>query len=186
MSTKIKFKETFEIPEGIQVELESHTLKVKGEKGELQKQIIIPKVLIKKEDKIISFTSKYDTKKEKRLVNTFKAHINNMVKGVTEGYSYKLKICSGHFPITVELKDKQLIIKNFFGEKKPRTANILEGVEVKINGDEIVVEGTDKELTGQTAANIERSTEIKNRDRVLEFKKERLTSPLISGIVNST
>ena len=165
MSTNTKLKDKLEVPEKIQVELENHIIKIKGEKGELQRQIIIPNVLVKKEEKTLLFTSKYNTKKEKRMVNTFKAHINNMIKGVTEGFTYKLKVCSGHFPINIEIKDKQLIIKNFFGEKKARSANILEGVDVKINGDEITVEGIDKELTGQTAANLERATDIKNRDK---------------------
>ena len=165
MSTKKLFKDSLEIPEKVQVELDVHTLKVKGEKGELQRKVMLPNINVKLEDKNIIFTSKYTTKNEKRIVNTYKAHINNMFNGVTEGYKYTLKICSGHFPMTVEVQNKELIIKNFFGEKVARKAKILDNVEVKVSGDEILVEGIDKEAAGQTAANMERATKIKNRDK---------------------
>jgi len=165
MSTKKLYKDKLEIPKNVQVELDYNVIKVKGEKGEIQKKLNLPKIKIEKQDNIISFTSKYTSKREKRMVNTNKAHIKNMFKGVTEGFSYKLKICSGHFPMTVELKDKEIIIKNFFGEKVPRKSKILDDVKVTINGDEILVEGIDKEKTGQTATNLERATKIKNRDK---------------------
>ena len=165
MSTKKIYKDSIGIPEKIQAELENHTLKIKGEKGELQRQLIIPKVIVKKEDKIIIFTSKYASKRQKRIINTFKSHIKNMFVGVIKGFAYKLKICSGHFPMVVEVKNRELIVKNFYGEKIPRKAKILGDVKVTINGDEILVEGIDKELTGQTAANIERATLITKRDK---------------------
>lgn len=165
MSTKKLFKDSLEIPEKVQVELDVHTLKVKGEKGEVQRKVVLPNINVKLEDKTIIFTSKYTTKNEKRIVNTYKAHIKNMFKGVTEGYRYLLKICSGHFPMTVEIQNKELIVKNFFGEKVARKAKILDNVEVKINREEVTVEGIDKEATGQTAANIERATKIRNRDK---------------------
>jgi large subunit ribosomal protein L6 len=57
-------------------------------------------------------------------------------------------------------------VNNYFGERVPRAAKILNGVNVKVsNKTEITVSGIDKEAVGQTAANIERCTTIKNRDR---------------------
>ena len=50
------------------------------------------------------------------------------------------------------------------GEKKPRVAKILDGVSVEIKGDLILVKGIDKEKVGQTVANIELATRVKNRD----------------------
>ena len=52
----------------------------------------------------------------------------------------------------------KFVVKNFIGEKVPRTVSINEGVSVKIEGTEIVVEGFDKEKTGQMAASIEQMT----------------------------
>jgi large subunit ribosomal protein L6 len=89
-----------------------------------------------------------------------------MVKGVTEGFTYNLKAFYSHFPMTLSVQNSTFTVNNYFGEKVPRTADILEGVNVKIeNKVEIVVSGIDKENVGQTAANIERCTTVKNRDR---------------------
>ena len=92
--------------------------------------------------------------------------LNNMVKGVTDGFTYTLKALYSHFPMTLAVQGNQLIVNNYFGERVPRSANILAGVDVKVqNKTEIVVSGIDKEAVGQTAANIERSTTVKKRDR---------------------
>ena len=92
--------------------------------------------------------------------------MNNMVKGVTEGFTYTLKALYSHFPMTLAVKGNELVVNNYFGERVPRSAKILNGVEVKIqNKTEVIVSGIDKEAVGQTAANIERSTTVKKRDR---------------------
>ncbi len=78
---------------------------------------------------------------------------------------YQLKICFSHFPITVDIKDKEVSIKNFLGEKIPRTTKILEGVDVEIDGQIIKVTSVDKELAGQVAANFESVTKIRKKDR---------------------
>ena len=104
--------------------------------------------------------------KEKALAGTWNAHLKNMVKGVTDGFTYTLKVLYSHFPMTAEVKGREFVVNNYFGEKVPRRADILEGVEVKVqNKTEIIVSGNNKEKVGQTAANIERCTTIKNRDR---------------------
>jgi large subunit ribosomal protein L6 len=96
---------------------------------------------------------------------TFKSHLNNLIKGVLNSYTYTLKICSGHFPMNVSVSNNKVIIKNFFAEKIPREAKILPNVEVKINGDIVTVKSVDKDLAGQTAGNIEQACRIVNRDR---------------------
>ena len=75
------------------------------------------------------------------IYGTFKAHIKNMIKGITEGHIYKLKVCSGHFPMNVSVNKDKLIVNNFLGEKTPRELNLKEGVAVKLEGDIILVAG---------------------------------------------
>lgn len=104
-------------------------------------------------------------KKEKKIINTTASHIKNMIKGVQEGFEYKLKICISHFPISVEIEKGEAIIKNFLGEKIPRKVKIPPNADVKVERDIITVSSSDKEAAGQAAANLERSTKIKNRDR---------------------
>ena len=92
--------------------------------------------------------------------------MNNMVKGVTEGFTYHLKAFYSHFPMTLAVQGQTFVVNNYFGERVPRRSDILPGVEVKVsNKVEVTVSGIDKENVGQTAANIERSTTVKNRDR---------------------
>ena len=159
-----KLTKEIEIPEKVEVVIDE-TITIKGEKGENRKRLFYPTVKIsKKDNKIVIEPIKF-TKREKKIINTYIAHLNNMIKGVQELYTYKVKICSSHFPMSVSVSGNELVVKNFYGEKVPRRAKIVEGVDVKINGEEIVITGTNKESVGQTAANMEKSTRITNRDR---------------------
>ncbi len=159
------------IPEGVDVELEflgkleGYRIKVRGPKGEVERVLGYPGVEIKKEGDEIVIRSESDKRRYKALVGTYAGHIENMFRGVTEGFKYKLKIVYAHFPIQVEVRDGYVYIKNFLGEKAPRIAKILEGVEVSVKGDTIEVSGIDIEKVGQTAANIEQATRIRRLDR---------------------
>ncbi|MBI2666293.1 50S ribosomal protein L6 [Candidatus Woesearchaeota archaeon] len=98
------------------------------------------------------------------MMSTFAAHMKNSIKGTQEQYEYKLKICSGHFPMNISVSGREFVIKNFLGETVPRKITLLQGADVKINGTEIVVKSADKEIAGQTAASIEQLCRITNRD----------------------
>ena len=119
----------------------------------------MPGVVVSVENNQVVFTAvKKFTLRHKRLINTYKAHLKNIFKGVTAGHSYVLKICSGHFPMNVALKGKNLEVKNLFGETIPRVLEIPEGAQVKVEGDKINVTGIDKELVSRCAAGIEQLT----------------------------
>ena len=162
---KLNITDKLIIPEGAKVTIEGALIKVEGPEGKMERRMSHPMIKITQKDNKIEFNLKNGTKREKMMLKTFKAHLKNMVNGVSEKYTYKLSICSGHFPMTVSKEGNGLIIKNFLGEKVPRTAKIIEGVDVEINGQEIIVSCSDKEKAGQTAANIERSTRLTNKDR---------------------
>ncbi|MBU1199051.1 MAG: 50S ribosomal protein L6 [Nanoarchaeota archaeon] len=151
-------REEIEIPEGITVNVEKGLFSVKGEKGEIKRSLHNPNISSKVESNNIVFESKGASKREKKLIKSFAAHLRNMFNGVKEGHVYKLKICSGHFPMSVAVKGKLFEIKNFVGENVPRTIPIPEGVSIQIEGQEVIVEGVEKEITGQTAALIEKKT----------------------------
>jgi len=87
-----------------------------------------------------------------------------MCIGVTEGYSYKMKVVYSHFPIQLKITGTKLEINNFLGEKNPRFARIEEGVKVTLGNDELSIVGIDRERVGTTAASIERATKIRYRD----------------------
>ena len=167
MSTKEKprIMEEIGLPKNISVELENGTLKFLGPMGNNKREFNDPKVIIKKDSGKLILTARQQNRNSKRILKTFKAHINNIIKGLIKPYIYKLKICSGHFPMSVSVSGDKVVIKNFFAEKIPREARILKNVDVKINSDIITVAGADKELVGQTAANIEQACRITNKDR---------------------
>jgi large subunit ribosomal protein L6 len=160
-----KMHEELEIPNKIEFHVNKGIVKIKGPKGEVEKNLLSKTVDIKKEENKIIIVAENATKREKTLIGTFKAHLKNMIKGVTHGYTCRLKICSGHFPMNVSISNNELIIKNFLGEKVPRTVKLSKDVQVKIDGQEITVTGIDKEKVGQNAANIEQLCRVTNRDR---------------------
>ncbi len=153
------------IPEKITVTNDHGVFKVKGSKGEVSRAFIFPKIAISVQDNKIVFTAKKPTKREKAAIYSTEAHLKNMFHGVTNGVTYKLKICSGHFPMKVTLKNGILEVKNYMGETVPRTLKIKPGVEVKIAEPEITVTGIDKELTSQVAAAIEQIARRADFDR---------------------
>ncbi len=163
--TKLNILDKIEIPTGIDITIDETFILVKGPKGEIKRRSFYPGLKISKENSTLSFEIKNSSKREKMMMKTLEAHVKNMIKGVNEVFVYKLKICSGHFPMTVNQEGNRIIIKNFLGEREPRISKILESVEVKIEKDIIELSSPNKESVGQTAANLESATRIKNRDR---------------------
>ncbi|MDP4012774.1 MAG: 50S ribosomal protein L6 [Candidatus Nanoarchaeia archaeon] len=153
------------LPQGVEAQVDGKTVKVKGPKGEVTKTLLSKTVAFEKVDNKILLKSEDSAKNFKRIVNTFRSHINGMVEGVTKGFVYKLKVCSGHFPMTIKIEKDKILINNFLGEKIPRVSKILEGAKVTQNGDVIIVEGIDLANVSQTAANLEIAVRIRNRDR---------------------
>ena len=160
---KQDLEEKIEIPDGIQV-TDGGEIVVKGPKGELKRKFTFPGVSIKVQGKDIIISAKATTKREKKIIYTYKAHINNMLKGVQEAWIYRMKICASHFPMNVSVSGQDFIVKNFLGEKVPRMLKIKQGVTVKVDGKDVVIESIDKELAGNTASEIELLTVIRGRD----------------------
>jgi len=108
------------------------------------------------------FTGK---KKDVISANTVSSIVRAMVHGVTKGYEYKMKVVFAHFPVTVKIKDDNVVVENFMGERSPRLAKILPGCKVSTEGDDITIKGASLEQIGQTAANVELATRIKRKDQ---------------------
>ena len=155
------------IPEGVTASLsEDGVVSIQGPKGSLSRQFTNSNLDLFQEGGALIVRTDMPRRKMKALAGTWNAHLNNMVKGVTDGFTYSLKAVYSHFPKTLSVKGNIFVVNNYFGEKVPRNADILEGVDVKVNNKvEVVVSGINKENVGQTAANIERCVTVKNRDR---------------------
>jgi large subunit ribosomal protein L6 len=158
-------KEEIKIPEGIQITVEGKTVHVKGQKGSISKILFYPNIALAVQGNVVQIScAQAPRRKEKALIGTYKAHIRNMIKGVTTGYECKMKTVFSHFPIKTSVEGNQLLIQNFLGERFPRKAQILENVKIDIKGEILTLTSNDKDKVGQTAANIERATKVKNRD----------------------
>ena len=161
-----RVEHTVEIPEGVTASIDGDMVTITGPKGSGSRDFVSARHDIFQEGGALIVRVDIPRRKERALAGTWNAHLNNMVKGVTDGFTYTLKALYSHFPMTLAVKGNQLIVNNYFGERVPRSAAILNGVEVKVqNKTEVVVSGIDKEAVGQTAAIIERSTTGKKRDR---------------------
>ncbi|HKZ33995.1 MAG TPA: 50S ribosomal protein L6 [Candidatus Nanoarchaeia archaeon] len=154
-----------EIPQGIEAEVEGNMLKVKGSEGEISKKFNIKNLEFGIKDGKIIVGNKKSTKKEKKMMNTVAAHIKNMIRGVQGKFEYELVAVFSHFPISVEVKGHEVLIKNFLGEKIPRKTSVPAGVEIEVKGNLIKIRSADRELAGQAAANLETATRIRSRDR---------------------
>ncbi len=163
MALAVVMREEIPIPEGIEVTVDD-MVTVKGSQGELKRKFKHHNVKISQEDGLVVLEVRFPKKKDKAMLGTIKAHIANMMEGLTQGFTYRMKIVYAHFPMTVKLTDGKVIIENFLGERYPRTAKILGKTKVTVKGDEVLVEGINKEEVGQTMANIEQATKIKGKD----------------------
>jgi large subunit ribosomal protein L6 len=157
-------KRTVTIPEGVSVSKEGTILKVKGQMGQLERDVWYPGVDVTVDGEHLIISTESRKKQVTAMVGTLAAHGTNMCKGVMSGYEYTMKVVYSHFPIQLKLQGEKLEIVNFLGEKNPRHAKILPGIKVKVGTDQVTVSGLNKELVGSTAANIERATRIRDRD----------------------
>jgi large subunit ribosomal protein L6 len=161
-----EIKKTVAIPDDVAVSIDGRMVTVSGPKGEVARELWYPHITIQQIEGVISVDvdAAMIRKKQKAMVGTLASHIKNMIDGVAHGYRYRMKMVYSHFPVQLRIDGGKFIIGNFLGEKKDRVAQILDGSDVEINGDEVTVTGINKESVGQTAANIEQATKIKARD----------------------
>ena len=165
MATNQELKIEIKIPQDVEIKHEGRNIHVKGKKGEVHRRLADIHMTVDIQKDKIALSYPRNGKKQKSKLHTTRAHLRNMIEGVHNGYNYKLKICSGHFPMNVALKGDTLEIKNFIGEKVPRKIKIKEGAKVNIKGDIIEIDGINKEIVGQTAADIEKLTKRPGFDR---------------------
>jgi large subunit ribosomal protein L6 len=159
-------EEEIEIPNGVKVNIESMRVTVIGPKGTLIKDFsYLNNVRVEIKDNKVIITSYFADKRTKALTYMLAGKIRNMILGVTKGFRYYLKIVHSHFPISVKVQGKEVLIQNLIGEKNVRRAMIMGNTKVNVKGEDIIVEGIDIEDVGQTAANIENASKLRKLDR---------------------
>jgi large subunit ribosomal protein L6 len=138
------------IPAGVTVEVaENNKVTVKGPKGTLER-VLPSEMEIKKEGEEIIVTRPNDLKKMKSLHGLTRTLINNMVVGVTEGYTKNLEVNGVGYRAA---KSGNKLTLNL-GYSHPVEMIDPEGIESSVDGNKIIVKGIDKEKVGQYAAEI--------------------------------
>jgi len=160
----IEISKAIQIPDDVEVTIEGRKVTVNGVKGTLTRDFSHAPISIELDGKTIRIWAEWPRKKEASLVGTIYSHIQNMIIGVRKGFTYKVKIVFSHFPISVKVKDKTVLIENFTGERNPRKSKIVGNAQIKIQSEDIIIQGVDLEEVSQTAANIEQATKVKRKD----------------------
>jgi len=160
----VEVTKTIQVPDDVEVAIDGRKVTVKGAKGTLTRDFSHASISIELDGKTIRIRAEWPRKKEAALVGTICSHIQNMITGVMKGFTYKLKIVFSHFPISAKVKDKTVLIENFTGERSPRKAKIMGDTQVKVQTEDIIIQGTNLEDVGQTAANMEQATKVKKKD----------------------
>lgn len=139
------------IPAGVQVDINGVNIHVKGPKGELQRDFS-PLVGIAMENGQILITRNSDKPAERALHGTTRAVLANMIHGVSAGFERVLEIEGVGY--RAEMKDKTLVL--YMGYSHPVEMEPPAGIsfDVEAKARQVFVRGFDKELVGQTAANI--------------------------------
>lgn len=170
MVKTVLFEKEIEIPKEVTFSIDNDKkITVKGKNGIITKEFGHAKFVdIKVVKNIIYLKASFPRKRETAIVTTLANLISNMFLGVQKGYTYKMKIVYSHFPITVvppKKGEKEILIKNFIGERAPRKTYSVGDVAITANKEEVIVSGPDKELVGQTCANIQLKCKIKEKDK---------------------
>lgn len=143
-------KKPITIPSGVEIKNEGNLYTVKGPKGTLQRELS-SKIKVNIEDNQITFERPNDLPEVRALHGTTRANLNNMVVGVSEGFSKKLELVGVGYK--VQANGKGLVLS--LGYSHPVEISPVEGIEFVVEGQtKVTVKGIDRQLVGQIAANI--------------------------------
>jgi len=133
-----------------QAKIEDGFIFIKGAKGELKQKLDnLVKIDINDDEIIVSINNK-ESKKEKAFWGLYRSLINNMVKGVEEGFEKKLEVNGVGYKVSTSGNKITLNV----GYSHPVDFNLREGIKASVEGNVITIIGVDKQLVGETAAQI--------------------------------
>lgn len=164
----ISTTETVKIPENVKLTLSGRSIKVEGPRGTLSRTFTHTPIEFSLKGKTLTARVWFGARKHVACIRTICSHIENMIKGVTLGFSYKMRSAYSHFPINVSITEAgaSVEIRNYLGEKRTRKIRMADGVKIALTDqkDEIVLQGNSIEAVSQSAAKIQQSTAVKNKD----------------------
>jgi len=166
----IESSQSVKIPDNVTVSVKARRVTVKGPRGTLTRafrHLSVEMELIGKHQ--LRVRKWFGIRKELAAIRTVCSHIQNMIKGVQFGYRYKMRSVYAHFPINIAIQEggRLVEVRNFLGEKIIRRVKLPVGVSAALSTaqkDELIIEGNDIELVSRSAARIQQSTDVKDKD----------------------
>lgn len=138
------------VPAGVEVKIDGNLVSVKGPKGELSREISAP-ITVAQEDGTITVSRPNDERESRALHGLSRTLIQNMIIGVTEGYSKKLEIIGTGYRVMAKGADLEFAL----GYSHPISVKAPEGITFTVEGNnKLTVSGISKHQVGQVAANI--------------------------------
>ncbi len=168
-------KKAIQIPNGVEVKIESNNVYVKGPKGQLN--YTLPEgIALKLEEKTLTITRSSDDKKQRAMHGLTRSLLYNMITGVSEGFSKSLQIHGVGYK--AQVSGDKLILN--VGYSHPVEFKLPAGIKAVVDDKQttITIQGIDKQLVGQVAANIRairppdayKGKGIRDADEVLKLK----------------
>lgn len=142
-------KQPVKLLEGVSAEIAQGEIKIKGPKGELSRKFPALVKVITRDGSVVVSSNK-ETKQAKSTFGTMRSLIANMVVGVSSGWSKQLELVGTGYRAEVQGKDLVLTV----GFSHPVKVEAPVGISFKVEKTIITIEGIDRELVGQIAANI--------------------------------
>ncbi|GAA2887139.1 50S ribosomal protein L6 [Pseudonocardia halophobica] len=138
------------VPSGVDVTIEGRTVTVKGPKGTLSHTVIAP-ITVALNDGVVSVERPDDERKTKAYHGLSRTLVSNLVEGVTKGYEKKLEIVGVGYRVALKGSNLEFAL----GFSHPVVIQPPEGITFAVESPtKFSVSGIDKQLVGETAANI--------------------------------
>lgn len=142
-------RQPINIPQGVEVTIDEKFVNVKGPKGELKVKIL-KGLKVEQKDNAVVVTQTQDNPDTQKQFGLLRTLINNMVVGVSEGFTKELEINGVGFRAAM----KGNILEMSLGFSHPIQYSVPEGVVISVNQNIITVTGHNKQQVGEVAANI--------------------------------
>ena len=139
------------VPDGVEIKIEKTSISVKGKLGELSQEYDRKAVKIDREEDLIIVRPLSASKDVRSKYGLYRSLVSNMVIGVSNGFSRTLKIVGIGYRVSLKGSDLEILV----GYSNPAVFKKPEGITLEVpDNTTIIVRGIDKQLVGETAANI--------------------------------
>ncbi len=168
-------KEPISVPQGVQVKLTARQISIGGPKGELNLELH-PLVKVVMDDEVIGVTARNNSQKSRAMSGTMRSLISNMVTGVSEGFRKDLTLYGTGYRVQVNQTKATFSL----GFSHPIVYEAPAGIGLEIKSEtstqvELVVNGFNKQLVGQVAADIRRMRPVEPyKGKGIRYTDERV------------